>query len=776
MKMNPEPVFQPTLYDLKRPDEARACRLLMEGERAPARIDHIELMIAEWIKTCNPSKAYSPDVLNEAVRAQLGNLPADQYGVWVHYPWLGKLVHLLPEEDFIALRTSRNQYKILPAEQQLLRSKKVGVVGLSVGQSVAVTMAQERCCGTIRLADFDVLELSNMNRIRSGVHEIGELKVVNTAREILEIDPFLKVEIFAEGLHRGNMSAFFTENGLLDLVVDECDSLDVKLLLREQAKHLHIPVLMDTSDRGMMDIELFNEEPDRPVLHGLVGDLKADQLRDLSTEEKIPHILRIVGVETMSGRMKASMLEIEQSIRTWPQLASSVVLGGGVTCDVARRLLLGYGLRSGRYFIDPETLIPDRRDEATCHEKSAATTPFFPYRPYASFMRDFEKQVLQPSERALELRRETLAELVGDAVQAPSGGNMQAWIWYWSNRRLFLFLDAERTVKLVDYNALGTITGLGAAAESLILSAHAKGLQVRVSAFPSEHFPECVAAFEFFEKEEIACEPHDFDDLYAMLYSRQCNRNKCKRSIETSKIQQIRDFAARDPEFGMLILTEKEKIEALGRIAGATDRLRFTHEAYHSELVAELRWSPEEALAGRDGIDLDLIGLSASEQAGFKLARQWPLMRMVSEWGGGKVIDKMVFDLLKTDQAIGLVTAPAVTPASCFAAGRFYQRLWLFCTQLGIDWHPIPATLYSFLRLGPGAGIDMPKAMQEEVGVLHEQFRQIFGTGAEQHGVMLTRLVPTEPLPLRSYRRPLREVLFFDESSTHPATHKKLPS
>ena len=63
--MNPEPVFQPTIYDLKRPDEARACRLLMEAERAPARIDHIELMIAEWIKTCNPSKAYSPDVLNE---------------------------------------------------------------------------------------------------------------------------------------------------------------------------------------------------------------------------------------------------------------------------------------------------------------------------------------------------------------------------------------------------------------------------------------------------------------------------------------------------------------------------------------------------------------------------------------------------------------------------------------------------------------------------------------------------------------------------------------
>lgn len=763
--MTSEPVYRPLIFDLKNPESEAAFRQLLEQNKSIARIDHIELMLGEWIKTQNPGVLFSRELLQERVHEVLHAQDPEQYGVWVFYPWLHRMIHLLPENEFVELRTSRNKYKILPDEQETLRSKKVGVVGLSVGQSVAVTLALERCCGTIRLADFDILELSNMNRIRSGVHEIGELKVVNTAREILEIDPFIQVDIFPEGLHRDNMQAFFHQGGQLDLLVDECDSLDIKLLLREYAKNYRIPVLMDTSDRGMLDIERFDEEPDRPVLHGFVGDLKADQLRDLSTDGKIPHILKIVGVETMSERMKASMIEVEQSIRTWPQLASAVVLGGGVTCDVARRLLLGYGVASGRYFIDLEELVPDERAaKAQAAETAESTEPvFFEYRPFAAFFEDFQKNKPAPSGAALEIKRELLEAMVKDAVQAPSGGNMQSWIWYWSDRQLFLFLDEKRTVKLVDFNALGTLTGLGAAAESLVLAAHARGLHVKVSTFPSADIPEWVAGFEFYEDFRPGCASHEFDDLYEMLYVRQCNRSKFSEPLPAGQLESIKNFAAQNRDFNLFILTEREKINAVGRIAGATDRLRFTNKALHTELVKEIRWTPEEAEREKDGIDLDLIELNPSERAGFNLSRQWPLMRMVADLKGGKGIEKTARELLEKDHAIGLITVPVVTPAAYFEGGRFYQRLWLYCTKLGIDWHPMPALIYSFLRLRQGGGVDMPESMQAEVSDLYRQFEALFpGQPAQGGGLMLMRLVRAKTLPLRSYRRPLEEVLFFD--------------
>lgn len=354
-------VYKPHLFSLENAATALAFREFIAANNAVIAIDYIGLMIAELIKTRNPGASFSEEMMRIKTTEFLGGKKMEDYGVWAYYPWLNRVVHVLAEEDFIELRTSRNQYKILPEEQKALRTKKIGIVGLSVGQSVAVTMALERCGGVFRLADFDVLELSNMNRIRSGVHEIGELKVVNTAREILEIDPFLDVEIFPQGLHRDNMEAFFQENGQLDLVIDECDSLDIKLLLREYARQWRIPVLMDTSDRGMLDVERFDEEPDRPILHGLVGDLNATALSKLSTEEKIPYILKMVGADTLSERMKISMKEIGKTIRTWPQLASNVVLGGGITGDVARRLLLNYGVKSGRYYTDLEEIIPDER-------------------------------------------------------------------------------------------------------------------------------------------------------------------------------------------------------------------------------------------------------------------------------------------------------------------------------------------------------------------------------------------------------------------------------
>jgi hypothetical protein len=49
----------------------------------------------------------------------------------------------------------RNRNKISSAEQARLSGLKIGVVGLSVGHAIAHTLALERLCGELRLADFD---------------------------------------------------------------------------------------------------------------------------------------------------------------------------------------------------------------------------------------------------------------------------------------------------------------------------------------------------------------------------------------------------------------------------------------------------------------------------------------------------------------------------------------------------------------------------------------------------------------------------------------------
>jgi molybdopterin/thiamine biosynthesis adenylyltransferase len=262
------------------------------------------------------------------------------------------LVHLLDEEEFSIVRTSRNQYKITPEEQKTLSTKKVGVIGLSVGQSVSLTMAMERSFGEIRIADFDTIDTTNLNRIRTGLHNIGIKKTIVTAREIAEIDPYLKVTCFHEGITNENLEDFYLNGGKIDALIEECDSINIKIKSRLKAKELGIPVIMDTSDRGMIDIERFDLEPTRPIFHGLAEKYDLNNFEELSISEKTNVLHSILDIKQISERLRYSISEIRKSITTWPQLASSVTSGGGLAAEVYRQIVLNAPVRSGRHYTD----------------------------------------------------------------------------------------------------------------------------------------------------------------------------------------------------------------------------------------------------------------------------------------------------------------------------------------------------------------------------------------------------------------------------------------
>lgn len=319
-------------------------------------IDTIELQLGEWIRIQQVGKALTPAFIQEQIQQLLNGKPIETFGNWIYYPWSKRLVHLLPEEAFIDVRTNRNQLKITKAEQAILRTKSIGIIGLSVGQSVAVTLAVERACGTIKLADFDTLELSNLNRLRAGVHQLGLPKVIIAAREVTEIDPYLNIEIYSEGITPENLEAFLGEgHHKIDILVEVCDGLDIKINARKAARAKRIPVLMDTNDRGMVDIERFDQEPVRKLLHGLIDE--EINSSNLTPEQRLQLLMKIVSFEHISDRLKQSVPEVGKTLAAFPQLASSVMLGGAVTTDICRKILLNQNAPSGRYYIDFDKLI-----------------------------------------------------------------------------------------------------------------------------------------------------------------------------------------------------------------------------------------------------------------------------------------------------------------------------------------------------------------------------------------------------------------------------------
>lgn len=351
-------VYRPLFFRIYNEEEQQRFRELLRTVKDLTIHDQILNQLREYIKIAYFTKLKPGEDPGQFMEEVLGTLTPEEYGVWVYYPWSKKMVHLLDEEAFIVVRTSRNTYKITPGERDLLRTKKIGVIGLSVGQSIAFTLAMERVCGALHLADFDAIELSNMNRLNVAVQDIGVNKAILAARKIAELDPFIDVRCFEEGITDENMDAFFSENGRIDILVEECDGIDVKISSRLKARSLGIPVVMDTNDRGMLDVERFDLEPERAIFHGSIDEgMDTEKLKGLTNEEKIVILGKIFDLTKISDRMKWSLGEMNKTINAWPQLASSVVLGGAMVTDTCRRILLSEIHSSGRYYIDFNDLI-----------------------------------------------------------------------------------------------------------------------------------------------------------------------------------------------------------------------------------------------------------------------------------------------------------------------------------------------------------------------------------------------------------------------------------
>jgi hypothetical protein len=286
-------------------------------------------------------------------------MPLEEHGRWAYYPWLGALVHVLPEADFELVRTARNQNLITRDEQKKFYNATIGIAGLSVGSSVAAAIALQGGGRRIRMADHDRLALTNTNRIRAGVQNLGLRKTEMIARQIYEMNPYAKVEIFSDGLSPENIGRFFAG---LDIVIDEIDNLAMKFLIRDHAKKNRIAVVMgaDNGDNAVVDVERYDLDPKTPYFHGRMGKVTYASLNGLDKFGIGKMITKLVGPETVTERLQQSLLAMGKTIVSWPQLGGAALLNGAAVAYCVRKILNGQSLEHNRAIVSlDEKFIPD---------------------------------------------------------------------------------------------------------------------------------------------------------------------------------------------------------------------------------------------------------------------------------------------------------------------------------------------------------------------------------------------------------------------------------
>lgn len=635
---------------------------------------------------------------------------------WAYYPWRRTVVAVLGLRGFATVRLDRNRNMITAEEQARLRALRIGVVGLSVGHVIAHTLAAQGLCGELRLADFDQIELSNLNRIPATVLDLGLNKAQVAARRIAELDPYLRLRAFEAGLAPDNVDDFLDG---LDIVVEECDSLDIKALLRESARARQIPVLMATSDRGLVDVERFDLEPQRPILHGLLGDLETAQLAGMSSREKVPHMLRFLEAAELSPRGAASVVEIDRTLSTWPQLAGDVVLGASAIAEAVRRIGLGEDLRSGRTRIDVSSALDELDEPKIARDRPAppADCPD-PVLPGASGV------------------------IIAAAIRAPSGGNVQPWRVEAGPDSITIRLAPEHS-STMDAGFRGSAVALGAALFNAKVAAAHRQVLGPVSFLEDVDSVPLLATLQL----RAGSDPR-LASLYKPMLARETNRRLgTSDAIPADALELLRTVAEREGARLHLVTGRDDIAGAADHLADA-DRIRYLTPRLHADMVSELRWPGDQH--PDTGIDIRSLELDPDDLAVLDILRRSDVMAHLGRWKAGNALREDTRRRLLASSAIAVISVPGSALADYARGGSAVEAVWITAQQHGLAVQPIsPVFLYAHDR---EHFTELSAPFAEELWELREGFRQLVRLNDSASLVLVMRFAWSAPASVRSCR------------------------
>lgn len=169
---------------------------------------------------------------------------------------------------------------------KILQEKTVLIVGIGgVGGYVCESLARSGI-GKIIIVDFDIVDITNINRQIIALHNtIGKKKIDVMKERLQQINPNL--EIVCYDLFFNEESKYILDNKI-DYVVDACDSIDSKKLLIHLCLEKNIPIIssmgtarkLDPSKLEITSIKKTINDPLARIIRKYIKD--EEQGRDLT--------------------------------------------------------------------------------------------------------------------------------------------------------------------------------------------------------------------------------------------------------------------------------------------------------------------------------------------------------------------------------------------------------------------------------------------------------------------------------------------------------------
>lgn len=157
------------------------------------------------------------------------------------------------------------------AGQARIRDSHVVIVGLGGLGSPAALYLAAAGVGRLTLADFDTVELSNLQRqVAHTTARVGQLKTDSAKEGCLDINADVRIETLDYALEREDMDALI---GGCTVVLDCTDNFPTRFALNDSCVHAGVPLVSGAAIRFDGQISVYDSrQPDAPCYRCLYSD------------------------------------------------------------------------------------------------------------------------------------------------------------------------------------------------------------------------------------------------------------------------------------------------------------------------------------------------------------------------------------------------------------------------------------------------------------------------------------------------------------------------
>ncbi|AGH82193.1 adenylyl transferase [Psychromonas sp. CNPT3] len=179
------------------------------------------------------------------------------------------------------------------AGQQKLKSSKVLIIGMGGLGSPAALYLAAAGVGTLVIADFDVIESSNLQRqIAYSSQDIGKHKVLAMKARLEALNPHIRIRSINKAMHEEQLLIELT---MIDLVLDCTDNMNARQLINRACVQTKTPLLVGAAIRMEGQLMFFdNQSADSACYHCLFPTTE-EQALNCSNSGIVGPVVGIIG-------------------------------------------------------------------------------------------------------------------------------------------------------------------------------------------------------------------------------------------------------------------------------------------------------------------------------------------------------------------------------------------------------------------------------------------------------------------------------------------------